>query len=177
MVLSHWIRTCAGNHQFAHFKGPAALGMYRALGDKHVLAKRDYPTNNMGCPTREEVDVCGAFGYVYGQDARPDYQLALMSITEATTNHPSWAYGMISSSTNTYSASTWTTSACPIATTTSATAVLNPAANRSGRAARSGSDRRSAANATAPTLSAAHPADPMDLALATDQPRLFTIDG
>ena len=82
MVLSHWIRTCAGNHQFAHFKGPAALGMYRALGDKHVLAKRDYPTNNMGCPAREEVGVCGAFGYVYGQDARPDYQLALMSITE-----------------------------------------------------------------------------------------------
>jgi len=27
--------------------------------------------------------ICGAFGYLYGQDARPDYQLVLMSIAQA----------------------------------------------------------------------------------------------
>ena len=81
-VLSHWMRTCAGSHQLAKFAGPAALGMYRALGEKHVLAQRDF-RNKLGFPTREEVGICGAFGYVYGQDARPDYQLTLVSITEA----------------------------------------------------------------------------------------------
>lgn len=82
VALSHWMRTCAGNHQLAQFAGPAALGMYRSLGEKQVLAHRDV-RNPQGIPTREELGICGAFGYVYSQGTRPDYRLFLMSIAQA----------------------------------------------------------------------------------------------
>lgn len=81
-ALSHWMRTCAGNHQLVQFAGPTALGMYRSLGEKHVLAHRDV-RNSQGFATREELGICGAFGYVYAQDTRPDYQLFLISIAQA----------------------------------------------------------------------------------------------
>jgi len=81
-ALSGWMRVCAGNRQLAQFIGPAALGMYRSLGPKHVLASREF-RNSQGFATREELGICGAFGYVYGQDARPDHRLVLMSIAEA----------------------------------------------------------------------------------------------
>lgn len=81
-ALSHWMRTCAGNNQLATFAGPAALGMYRALGTKQVLAQREF-RNDLGFATKEELGVCGAFGYIYGQDARPDYRLVLMTIAQA----------------------------------------------------------------------------------------------
>ena len=61
VALSHWMRTCAGNRQLAQFAGPAALGMYRSLGQKHILAQRDV-INDLGFATREELGVCGAFG-------------------------------------------------------------------------------------------------------------------
>ena len=81
-ALSHWIRACAGNHQVATFAGPAALGVYRALGTKQVLAQREV-RNDLGFATKEELGICGAFGYVYGQDTRPDYRLMLMSVAQA----------------------------------------------------------------------------------------------
>ena len=81
-ALSHWMKTCAGNHQLATFAGPAALGMYRAFGTKQVLAQREV-RNDLGFAAKEELGICGAFGYVYGQDARPDYRLILMSVAQA----------------------------------------------------------------------------------------------
>ncbi|MHB1035102.1 MAG: class I SAM-dependent methyltransferase [Pirellulales bacterium] len=90
MALSHWMRACAGSHQLANVAGPAAFGMYRALGEKRVLAHREF-RNNQGIMTREELGVCGAFGYIYGQDANPHYQLTLISITQAEGVSPSFA--------------------------------------------------------------------------------------
>jgi SAM-dependent methyltransferase len=82
MALSHWIRVCAGNHCLAQFAGPAALGMYRTMGEKHILAQREARTPQ-GLPSREELGICGAFGYVYAQDTRPDHRLFLISIAQA----------------------------------------------------------------------------------------------
>ncbi|MGE5609178.1 MAG: methyltransferase domain-containing protein [Bacillota bacterium] len=81
-ALSHWIRISSGHHQIARLAGPAALGVYRAFGDKQVLAQRKF-RNEAGLMTQEELGICGAFGYIYGQDARPDYRLVLMDIAEA----------------------------------------------------------------------------------------------
>ena len=52
------------------------------MGEKHVLAHRDVH-NPQGFATREELGICGAFGYVYAQDTRPDHRLFLMSIAQA----------------------------------------------------------------------------------------------
>jgi SAM-dependent methyltransferase len=82
MALSHWMRICAGKPQLAQYAGPAALGMYRSLGEKHVLAKRE-ARNDQGFATKEELGICGTFGYVYAQDTRPDFRLVIMSIAQA----------------------------------------------------------------------------------------------
>ncbi len=55
-----------------------------------VLAHREQ-RNNLGYAAREELGICGAFGYVYSQDARPDYQLVLMSVAQAETQRQSFA--------------------------------------------------------------------------------------
>jgi len=94
-ALSHWMRACAGNHQLAQFAGAAALGMYRSMGEKHVLAHRDV-RNPQGLATREELGICGAFGYVYAQDTRPDHRLFLMSIAQAENESRSFVQTTIS---------------------------------------------------------------------------------
>lgn len=81
-ALSHWMRIWTGNHQLAKFVGPVALGMYRSLGEKHVLARREF-RNDQGYAATEELGICGAFGYVYGQDGRPCHRLQLVSKTQA----------------------------------------------------------------------------------------------
>jgi SAM-dependent methyltransferase len=80
-ALSHWMRTCAGKPQLAQFAGPAALALYRSMGEKHVVAQREI-RNPQGFAAREELGICGAFGYVYGQDVRPECQLVLIPIAE-----------------------------------------------------------------------------------------------
>lgn len=81
-ALSHWMRITGGKHEIAKLAGPVALGVYRSLGDKQVLANREY-RNEQGFATKEELGICGAFGYIYGQDARPDHRLILMDVAEA----------------------------------------------------------------------------------------------
>lgn len=88
-ALSHWIRACAGTHELATFTGPIALGMYLALGEKQTLAQKEY-RNPQGLAVREELGICGAFGYVYAQDARPYYQLAIISAWLAENKRPSF---------------------------------------------------------------------------------------
>lgn len=82
VALSHWMKTCTGNAQLGQYVGPAALALYRSMGAKQVLASRDV-RNQQGALTREELGICGAFGYVFAQDPRPDYRLFLMSISQA----------------------------------------------------------------------------------------------
>ena len=89
-ALSHWVRICAGNHQFGQFAGAAALAMYRSLGEKHVFAQRQV-VNDLGFATREELGICGAFGYIYAQDIRPDYRLVLVSIAQAEAQSQAFA--------------------------------------------------------------------------------------
>jgi len=96
-ALSHWMRACAGNHQLVQFAGPAALGIYRSLGEKHILAHRD-ACNPQGYATREELGICGAFGYVYAQDTRPDFRLFLMSIAQAESERHSFVQTTVSPS-------------------------------------------------------------------------------
>lgn len=101
VVLSHWMRVCAGSRQLAQFAGPAALGMYRSLGEKRVLAHREF-SDNRGIPVREELGICGAFGYVYGQDARPDHRLVLISIAQAESEQRSFVQTNVSASSGVY---------------------------------------------------------------------------
>jgi len=79
-ALSHWIRMAAGSHEIASFAGPPALAMYRVLGRKKVLGRRRVSDRGGAI---EELGVCGAFGYIYVQDVRPDHRLALISIPKA----------------------------------------------------------------------------------------------
>lgn len=81
-ALSHWMRACTGNHEFAKLVGPTALGFYRSFGEKRILAQREF-RNSQGIAAREELGICGALGYVFTQDIRPDHQLVLMSIAQA----------------------------------------------------------------------------------------------
>lgn len=97
VALSHWMRTCAGNRQLATFAGPAALGMYRTLGAKRVLAQRA-GRNDLGFATKEELGICGAFGYIYAQDARPEYRLVLISIAQAESQLHSFVQTTVSPS-------------------------------------------------------------------------------
>ncbi|MHB1033401.1 MAG: class I SAM-dependent methyltransferase [Pirellulales bacterium] len=101
MALSHWMKVCAGNPQLAQFAGPAALGMYRSLGEKRVLAHRD-GCNPQGFTTREELGVCGAFGYIYAQDARPDHRLVLMSIAQAESQSHSFTQTAVAGQSGVY---------------------------------------------------------------------------
>lgn len=81
-VLSQWMQTWSGQQPLAVFSGPVALGVYRALGPKQVLAQREV-RNDAGFVGREELGICGPCGYIYGQSARPDHRLMLISIAQA----------------------------------------------------------------------------------------------
>lgn len=80
-ALSHWVRITVGKPEVAQVAGPVALGLFRVLSNKHVLAHREY-RNEMGFTTTEELGVCGCFGYMFGQDTRPDYRLALTTVEQ-----------------------------------------------------------------------------------------------
>lgn len=89
-ILSHWMAIRAGNQQLAQLVGPSALGLYRSLGEKQVLAKRDL-RNSQGLVVQEELGICGSFGYIYGQDPLPNHRLVLMSIAQAESQRHGFA--------------------------------------------------------------------------------------
>ncbi len=97
VALSHWTRVCAGKHQLAQFAGPSALAVYRSLGEKRVLARRE-SCNTRGLPVKEELGVCGALGYIYGQDALPDHRLVLISIAHAESQRRTFQQNTVSAS-------------------------------------------------------------------------------
>jgi hypothetical protein len=43
-----------------------------------------------GRVAREEVGICGALGYIFGQDGRPDYALALITVAQAENQRSSF---------------------------------------------------------------------------------------
>jgi hypothetical protein len=88
VALSHWMNAWVENLNVTFVGGPA-LAIYRALADKQVLAQREY-RNDRGYATREELGICGAFGYVFSQDARPDYRMTLMTIAQAESQRQSF---------------------------------------------------------------------------------------
>lgn len=79
MALSQWMSSCLGNKALS-FVGPSALAIYRALGEKRTLARREL-RSDLGYSTSDELGICGAFGYIYRQDARPEYKLLLMCLS------------------------------------------------------------------------------------------------
>ena len=43
-----------------------------------------------GLVTKEELGICGSFGYVFGQDPRPNHRLVLTSVTQAESQRESF---------------------------------------------------------------------------------------
>ncbi|MBX9583418.1 MAG: class I SAM-dependent methyltransferase [Gemmataceae bacterium] len=89
VALSHWASTWMRNQHVA-FSGDPGLAMYRALGHKQVLAEREGRTN-LGYAARQELGICGAIGYLFSQDARPGYELVLMSVAQAEARRQEFA--------------------------------------------------------------------------------------
>jgi len=79
LVLSHWMRLTAGTDQILQILGSAALGVYRVLSDRQVLTRRD-GRDTFGLAVKEELGICGCFGYVFAHCARPEYRLTLMTV-------------------------------------------------------------------------------------------------
>jgi len=81
-ALAAWIGIRTSSHEYATFDGPLALGVYRALAAKQPLTLREF-VNAGGHPTKQVVGVSGPLGYVFAQDAKPNYQLHLISLMAA----------------------------------------------------------------------------------------------
>jgi hypothetical protein len=62
--------------------GPAAMGIYRSLGNRHVLAKREVREQS-GMLIVEELGICGSLGYLYRHNTYPHVDLTLLSRTLA----------------------------------------------------------------------------------------------
>ena len=78
-ALSNHVRMSLGKDRFFTFGGTIALAVYRALGDKRVVRTRAF-RSEQGYPATEETGAAGALGYVYTQDAGPNFQLVLSSL-------------------------------------------------------------------------------------------------
>lgn len=91
LALSHWMSGCIGNELFdLKFVGAYALALYRAFGEKRVLAQREQRDLSSAL-TREELGICGAFGYLFKQDVISDYRLEFMSLAQAEAQLGSFA--------------------------------------------------------------------------------------
>jgi hypothetical protein len=88
IALAHWTNACL-SEPMINVLGAPALALYRALGDKQVLAIREC-LNMHSRVAREEVGICGAIGYIFGQDDRPDYALALITVAQAENQRKSF---------------------------------------------------------------------------------------
>ena len=79
VALSHWMRITTGKPEFALMLGPTALAFFRVLSERQVLSHRAY-RNDLGFITEEEIGTCGAFGYIFEQDTRPEHCLVLTTV-------------------------------------------------------------------------------------------------
>ena len=78
VALSHFTRVMNRTDQWATVSGPAAMGVYRSLANRQVLAKKE-TRDNTGLLIVEEVGVCGSLGYLYQHDTFPRVGLTLLS--------------------------------------------------------------------------------------------------
>ncbi len=78
MALSHFISVMNRTDQLGTVSGPAAMGMYRSLANRQVLAKNE-TRDNTGVLIVEEVGMCGSLGYLYRHDTFPRVDLTLLS--------------------------------------------------------------------------------------------------
>ena len=78
IVLSHFTRVMNRTDQWGTVSGPAALGVYRSLANRQVLAKNE-TRDNTGVLIVEEVGICGSLGYLYRHDTFPRVDLTLLS--------------------------------------------------------------------------------------------------
>ena len=86
VALSHFTRLMNRNHKWGTVTGPLAMGVYRSLGNRRVLAKREVQENPGGLIV-EELGICGSFGYLYRHDTYPNIDLTLLSRTAAEDLH------------------------------------------------------------------------------------------
>jgi len=80
-VLERWSWFHRGSELFACLNGGEALATYRSIGNKTVLAARDY--QHEGAMTRDEVGSTGGIAYVFTMDAGAKYRLLLVSLRRA----------------------------------------------------------------------------------------------
>lgn len=79
-ALSCWMRIMQNTHHLVSVAEAVALGIYRSLGPKKVLSKRNF-TNEQGFNVLEEIGTAGPLGYIYTQDARPSHRLDLLTLS------------------------------------------------------------------------------------------------
>lgn len=82
VALSHFTRLMSRTDKWGTVTGPAAMGVYRSLGNRRVLAKREVREQSGGLIV-EELGICGSFGYLYRHNTHPHVDLTLLSRTLA----------------------------------------------------------------------------------------------
>lgn len=78
IALSHFTRIMNRSEEWGTVSGPAAMGVYRSLANRQVLAKNE-TRDQAGVLLVEEVGVCGSLGYLYRHDTLPRIDLTLLS--------------------------------------------------------------------------------------------------
>lgn len=78
VALSHFTRVINRTDQWGTVNGPAAMGVYRSLANRQVLAKNE-TRDKSGVLIVEEVGLCGSLGYLYRHDTFPRVDLTLLS--------------------------------------------------------------------------------------------------
>lgn len=82
VALSHFTRLMSRTDKWGTVTGPAAMGVYRSLGNRRVLAKREVREQS-GMLVVEELGICGPLGYLYRHNTYPHVDLTLLSRTLA----------------------------------------------------------------------------------------------
>ena len=78
IALSHFTRLMNRTERSGTVSGPAALRVYRSLGNRRVLATKEV-RDTSGRLIVEEVGICGSLGYLYRRDTFPHVDLTLLS--------------------------------------------------------------------------------------------------
>ncbi|HLH32822.1 MAG TPA: methyltransferase domain-containing protein [Terriglobia bacterium] len=78
LALSQFTRMMNKTDRWGTLNGPTALGIYRSLGNRHVLATKE-ALDPSGRRIVEELGICGSLGYLYRHDGFPNVDLTLLS--------------------------------------------------------------------------------------------------
>ncbi|HWB84408.1 MAG TPA: hypothetical protein VG675_09735 [Bryobacteraceae bacterium] len=78
LALSQFTHMMNKTDRWGTLRGPTALGIYRSLGNRQVLATKE-ALDPSGRKIVEELGICGSFGYIYRHDGFPNVDLTLLS--------------------------------------------------------------------------------------------------